>query len=49
MHGATGQQRLESMSYLGMMSVPIPRLKIESADAAEVGPASQLHAHVIHM
>ena len=31
-----GQKRMNSMGYLGMVSVPIPRLPTESADAAEV-------------
>ena len=36
MHCCAGQQRMNSMGYLGMISVPIPRLRTESADADEV-------------
>lgn len=34
--GCAGQRRMSSMGYLGMISVPIPRLRTESADADEV-------------
>lgn len=36
MLGCAGQRRMSSMGYLGMISVPIPRLRTESADADEV-------------
>lgn len=34
-----GQKRLDSMGYLGMISVPIPRLRTQSVDADEAAPA----------
>ena len=39
---------MDSMGYLGMISVPIPRLRTESADADEVSlPSFPCHQPVV--